>query len=158
MDPISTKDQVTLALAAVGAVLGVINTWKGWDKDRPKLRLVPKRAFRVDERGNASPNFLCFEVTNLSSFPLTITEVGVTYWWSRKRGVLSPIIRDGGDFPRKLEPRTSMSAYAAPGALKTKSLRVLRAYVKTDCGLTFRASSPALRQLILDENLQPPPR
>jgi len=148
------KDYVTLALASVGAVLGVINTWKSLDRDRPKLRLTPAQAFVVGPR-STSEKFLCFDVTNLSSFPLTITEVGVLYRWTRKRGaIVLPIIRDGGEFPRKLEPRTSFSAYAAPGALANREHTVRCAYVKTACGLLVRGTSQAMKQLIREEALR----
>lgn len=149
---LSVKEAITLVLATVGATLGVINTWKAIDKDRPKLRVVPKQAFRVGY-GSDNTKFLCFDVTNLSSFPITVTEVGVLYWWSRRRGaIIHPIIHDGKEFPRKLEPRTSFSAYAAPGALADVLRPIRCVYAKTDCGLIFKGSSPALRQLVKEEN------
>lgn len=99
---------------------------------------------------------LCFDVLNLSTFPMTITEVGVRYRWSNMRGpVVLPIITDGKEFPRKLEPRTSFSAYAQPGALKNQERRIRCAYVKTDCGLLFEASSPAFREMVREQNRLP---
>jgi bacterioferritin-associated ferredoxin len=56
---------VTLAVAIVGAVLGILNTWKAYDRDRPKLRVIPKHAIPV---GAADPRLtFCIEVVNLSA-------------------------------------------------------------------------------------------
>lgn len=41
MDKISIVQAITLAIAVLGAVLGVINTWLGLDKSRVKLRVAP---------------------------------------------------------------------------------------------------------------------
>jgi hypothetical protein len=53
----------------LGAVLDVLNTWKAYDRDRPKLRVIPKHAIPV---GTADPRVtFCIEVVNLSTFALT---------------------------------------------------------------------------------------
>ena len=115
MEPFSTKDAVTLAIASVGAVLGIINTWKALDKDRPKLRVVPKQAFLVGPAAQLdSRNRLCIEVTNLSTFPLTVTEVGVLFHGTDGRGALiHHTLNNGGTLPQRLEPRTSVTVYGA---------------------------------------------
>jgi len=41
------KDALTLVLASIGAVLGVMNTWRAFDRDRLKLRVRPKQAIPV---------------------------------------------------------------------------------------------------------------
>lgn len=145
-DAFTVRDTVTVAIASIGAVLGIINTWKGYDKDRPKLKIMPKQAIPVgigDTRRR-----LCIDVTNLSSFSLTVVEVGVFYHGTNERGAsVRPIIIDGGDFPRKLEPRTSFTPYFSPDAFEGCKHQIKCAYVKTDCGLTFTGNSPALKQL-----------
>lgn len=139
---------VTLSIAVVGAVLGILNTWRNFDRDRVKLKVAPKQAIPVGAFLDTRIR-LCIEVTNLSTFALTITEVGVLYWCTKKRGaVVNPIIIDGGTFPRKLEPRTSFTAYFHPEALQRLDGHKIRcAYAKTDCGVVIRGNSPALRQL-----------
>ncbi|MBW8851343.1 MAG: hypothetical protein JF600_11225 [Xanthomonadales bacterium] len=75
MTEVSFFQAITLAVAAVGAVLGIINTWHTIDKNQVKLKVVPKHAIpygAMDHRLR-----MCIEVTNLSSFPITIEEVGV---------------------------------------------------------------------------------
>jgi hypothetical protein len=126
-----------------------MNTWKQWDRDRPKLRVVPKQAIPLGPgMGDRRPR-LCIEVTNLSSFPLVVTEVGVRYRGTDRRGaILPPIVIDGKPFPRRLESRTSVSLYASPDAFSDPtSPRVRSAYAMTDCGLTFTGTSRALKRL-----------
>ena len=147
IDTAILKDATTTGLAAVGAVLGVMNTWKALDRDRPKLRVLPRLAFTVGPYADGK-TYVCFDVTNLSQFALTITEVGFLYWWSRNRAVIfEPTLGDGGSFPRELKPRTSLTAYAAEQSLSGLSGRVRCAYAKTDCGLIFKGNSPAFRQM-----------
>ena len=154
MDTFTSKEAITLAIASVGAVLGIINTWKTLDKDRPKLRVVPKQAFAVGELAHYEPDTrLCIEVTNLSTFALTVSEVGVLYHGSKARGALiPPIVIDGGTFPRRLEPRSSFTTYAAPNALVGSPHPIKCAYAATDCGLMFEGKSGALKQLEQEAN------
>ena|SRR5665213_2429941 len=107
---------VTLAVAIVGAVLGILNTWKAYDRDRPKLRVIPKHAIPV---GAADPRLTFrIEVVNLSAFALTVNEVGVFYSGTGRRGaILQPVLHDDGSWPRRLEPRSSVTAYARADAL-----------------------------------------
>ena len=141
------KDVITIVLASIGAVLGVLNAWWAHDKDRPKIRVSPRRVIPlgspVDSRAR-----LAIEVTNLSWFPLTVSEVCVLFRGTAERGVvIDPVLVDGGGFPRRLESRTSFMAYLHPDAFATAQHRVRAAYAKTDCGLTFTGNSPALQQL-----------
>jgi hypothetical protein len=138
------KDVITIAIATVGAVLGVINMWRAISRDKPKLKLIPKHAFPfggVDERIN-----FCIEAVNLSPFPLTVVEIGFEHVGTKTRSALvGPILLDHGTWPRVLEPRTSVSVYARGDAINIKN-RIKRAYAKTACGLTFRGTSGALKQ------------
>src|SRR5512146_501897 len=113
-DPLfSIKDTVTFLVAALGAVLGVLNTWKAIDRDRPKLRVVPKHAIPL---GGADPRLrMSIEIINLSTFPMTVDEVGVLYHGTNKRApVLQPVLNDGGAWPRRLDPRSAVTAYLDP--------------------------------------------
>lgn len=146
MEPFSAKEAITLAIASVGAVLGILNTWKSYDKDRPKLKVMPKTAVFTGSHGVDQRPRLCIEATNLSTFPLTVTEFGVMFVGTTDRGVfLEPLFRDGGNLPRTLEPRTSITAYMEPEALHGNSHPIKCAYVQTDCGLMFKGKSPALQ-------------
>src|SRR6266478_6614800 len=141
------KDVITIALASIGAVLGVLNAWRTYDKDRPKIRVRPRHAIPVGGAADSRAR-LAIEVTNLSWFPLTVSEVGVLFRGTRNRGaVIDPILIDGGAFTRRLETRTSFTAYLHPEAFATAQHPVRAAYATTDCGLTFTGNSPALQQL-----------
>lgn len=138
------KDAVTLVIASVGAVLGVLNTWRAFDRDRPKLRVRPKQAIPVGAVPDPRTR-LCLDITNLSNFPLTVSEVGVLYRGTKARGAVpSPVVFDGGSFPRRLEPRTSFTVYFHPDAFAHIPHRARCAYATTDCGLTFKGRGPAL--------------
>jgi hypothetical protein len=55
-------------------------------------------------------------------------------------------LADHGPWPRRLEPRSSISVYGqAPGSVS--GARIKCAYARTDCGVTKRGNSPALRQI-----------
>lgn len=141
-----TLGPLTLSLALLGAVLGVLNTWKAYDKDRPKLRVIPKRAIPV---GGADPRLtFCIEVINLSGFALTVCEVGVLHRGTERRTVcLKPVFTDGGAWPRRLEPRAAFSAYFDWTSIDARTHSIRCAYAMTECGLIFEGSSPAMRQL-----------
>lgn len=65
------SEGITFAIALLGAVLGLLNTWIAIDQRRVRLRVSPAYAL--------TPNVIGFSiaVTNLSAFPLTISEVGL---------------------------------------------------------------------------------
>jgi hypothetical protein len=145
-DPMfSIKDVITASVASVGAVLGILNTWMAIDRDRPKLRVVPKHAIPL---GAVDPRLrMSIEVINLSTFPLTVDEVGLHYRGTNKRGaVAQPVLLDGGAWPRRLEPRSAVTAYLDPGWIPAAH-KIRCAYAMTECGLTFEGSSPALKQI-----------
>jgi hypothetical protein len=140
------KDLVTIALASVGAVLGVLNLWRAFDRDRPKLRVTFNHAIPV---GGADPRIrYSIEVINLSTFALTITEVGVLLRGTKKRGaIVRPVLLDGGDWPRRLEPRSAVSALLLAQAFDKETNDIRCAYAMTSCGSMFTGHSQALRQV-----------
>ncbi len=152
-DQFTIVDGITLSIAVLGAVLGILNTWRAIDRDRVKLKVIPKQAIPVGNMPDQRVR-LCIDVTNFSTFPLTITEVGVLYKGTDKRGaVVNPIIIDGGGFPRKLEPRTSFTAYMHPEALlRSNGHKVKCVYAKTDCGVLVKGNSLALKQMAIETN------
>ena len=145
MDKVSIMQAITLAIAVLGAVLGVINTWLGLDKSRVKLKVAPAHAIPV---GGADPRLkFSLTVTNLSAFAVTIDDAGVFYSHTKRRGsLIQPVIADGGPWPRRLEPRSSVTLYAhRPGPSDGRSIK--SAYARTACGVTKTGTSPALKQI-----------
>ena len=136
---------ITLSIAILGAALGLLNTWHALDRTRVKLRVRPKHAIPV---GSADPRMtFCIEVTNLSAFAVTVEEAGVFYKGTESRGAYTrPILIDGGNWPRRLEARASVTIYGQPP--ETKPGHPLKcAYARTACGVVRTGSSPAFRQL-----------
>jgi hypothetical protein len=156
----STKEVVTIAIAAVGAVLGILNTaFALWQK-RVRLRVRVMMTLERDER-------ICIVVTNLSEFPVTIEKVGFVLdaWYVRflakipvlsliagksTRGYLvitSPTVAGRGldehALPARLLPRESLMALGNPREhLKPESRQVRRAFASTACGVMRTARYP----------------
>lgn len=135
MDQVTAKDMFTISCAVIGAVLGIINTWNGLSQRKVRLRVVPKVAFPVSHSGRLMDEMGCIEVLNLSTFPLTVTEVGFTIdgdpRTKRRAAIVQPLIHDGKPWPRRLEARESVTAYFKFDGL---SHEIQRAFAKTDCG------------------------
>lgn len=142
----SITEAVTLAIAVLGAVLGLVNTWHALDRSRVKLRVLPKHAVPI---GSADPRIsFCIEITNLSAFAVTIEETGVLYRGTESRGAyVQPILLDSGGWPRRLEPRSSVTVYGQPPSLTKQGHRPKCAYARTACGVLARGNSPAFKQL-----------
>ncbi len=104
-------EAITLAIAVLGAVLGLLNTWHQLDRSRVKLRVRPKHAISIG--GVLQGVDFCIEVTNLSAFEVTISEAGLLYRGTDARGCMTapPILIDGGKWPRRLPPRSSVTVY-----------------------------------------------
>lgn len=137
---------LTFGIAVLGAGLGIINTWRSFDRDRVRLLVTPKEAIPFGAAEYQYPNIeFCIEVVNLSFFPLTVSEVGVLLRGASTRSVVvQPIIIDGRSMPLRLEARESASFYMeAPRNHGGHPLSA--AYAKTSCGRVFKGNSPALQ-------------
>ena len=141
----STAAAITLAIAVLGAVLGIINTWRSIDASRVKIKVLPAHALAV---GGANPAIkFSIAVTNLSTFPVTVDNVGFLYEGTENKAVLVDYQLDqGGTLPVRLEPRTSVSVYCGkPEPMSGHPIKC--AFATTACGITCTGSSPALRQV-----------
>jgi hypothetical protein len=154
------KDGITLCIAAVGAVLGVINTLHSLDQKRVKLRVVPKYAFLQGDgllrsvkpvrTHSALHNEMgCIEITNLSAFPVGIDETGFTVSGDPRKTernvILCPDAYDGKKFARRLEPCESVSGYFSLGRVHAN---IKKAYVITDCGAVAYGTTTALKDIV----------
>ena len=141
------KDIITLSLAAVGAVLGVINTWHSLDQRRVRLRVVPKIAQMITAN-NASGAMGCIEIVNLSAFPVSISEIGFTIDGDprkhRRLAILEPLTSDRQPLARTLESRHGITGYFDLNHLTPD---IQKAYVRTECGEVAYGSSPAMKQI-----------
>lgn len=98
--------------------------------------------------GGVDPTLrFCIEITNLSAFPITVEEAGVHFHYSEKRGaIINPVFADGGGWPRRMEPRSSITVYSQLPASKNGH-RIKHAYARTQCGVVVTGNSPALKQI-----------
>jgi hypothetical protein len=144
---LSWVESVTLAIAILGAALGILNLWRAYSADRVRLRVRPAFAFAVP---NGEPMF-SIGVVNLSKFAVTVSEVGFTLGGSsiksERAAVPMPRIKDGGNWPRRLESRESVSTYLDPASFSPNKKNIGHAYVRTSCGEVAYGTSPALKQL-----------
>jgi hypothetical protein len=143
------KDWVAVVLGAIGTVLGVVNTWYAFYRKRVKLKVNPQSAFPgeagmyVTSVEHTPFSTLCIEVINLSEFAVTINDVGFTLPERNRAHIPHPIILEKKkDWPRRLEPRESVTLY-----LNISDVPPLigRAYAKTACGTTCFGDSRALK-------------
>ena len=136
---------ITLAIAVLGAVLGMLNTWNSINDRRVRIRVVPKWSIAPGFSGMA------IEVVNLSAFAITISEIGFTI--GRSRGPLprrAPIpgqmFVDGTDLPIKLDRHGSFSGTFYTDGLE--DLDIGKGYALTTSGVIRYGKSPALKQWI----------
>lgn len=134
----------TFAIAVLGAVLGVLNTWRGLNADRVRMRVRTYVSLLPGEKEES----LGIEVVNLSSFAVTVEEIG----WIRPRMdrlvVALPRIATGERLLVPLEPRASFTGYAPPGAHKHPDFAYINyAFASTACGVTRRGSSELLTEV-----------
>jgi hypothetical protein len=128
---VTPRDSITLCIAAIGAVLGVINTVTSLNQQRVKLVVRAKHA-TFFSGGEFGEDMGCIEVTNLSSFPVFVSEIGFELVGRRDRlAIPTPITTDQKPFARKLESRASVTGYFD---LPAHHQRDGKSYVKTDCG------------------------
>ncbi len=142
--PLSIFDAITLAIALVGAVLGVINTWHAIDKRRVKIQVRPQQVtpYRYEIQGID----FCITVTNLSDFPITIKEVGFLYKGTDVRSVVLPQPFEGEKMPRRLEARTETTIFGQSASIRRDQF-IESAFAKTACGTIKKGSSPYLKAL-----------
>lgn len=144
MDKIGYVDVVTFGLALLGSVLGVLNTWRNFNRDRIKLRVRFVYGYAMGAPSQMPKRGWGVEVTNLSTFPVTIQEVGLHIVGRQDRmAFITPVTIDGGILPRRLESREQVTAYV--DARPEEPRIVYRdVYAKTACGeiVTCRKNLP----------------
>lgn len=150
-----TTSVITLIIAVVGAVLGIVNTWVQLSKNRVRMKIIPKAGHHLGSMfihsvlaQSTAPNTpdddrLCVEVANLSDFPVTINEVGLGSDIKFKtRHVLTPKTLDDKPWPRRLQSRESVTVYAE--RKMSFCIPVKYAYATTQCGQTRYGTNKAL--------------
>jgi hypothetical protein len=166
ISPLILKDIVTSLAAFVGMSLGIYNFLKERDKEKVKLRVIPKSVKQKgfdslgntvvltsenEFRDNNPQDFFAIEVVNISRFAVTITEVGFFVSGTKQRwSCPRPILDTQEKLPKKLEPRESLTAYVdLQSMLSSTNIRnVYCAFAKTSCDHIETGKTKALKQLI----------
>lgn len=141
-------EAITLGIALLGAVLGIINTWYALSKDRVRLKVTPAWAFADFGESKQS---ISIEVLNLGMIPVTVAEVGFRLAGAGNERLVQPDARltQGGTLPYRLDPRTALTVVFWPTFLaEDKFSEVATAYARTQCGRVINGTSPALRQIV----------
>ena len=158
-------DLITRTAAALGASLGLFNSWQNWRHHRVRIRVTPitvtvKRTVARDSHGGEiTQPFLSpgVAIVNLSSFPVTLEEVGYelkageTYRLSRIDAPArwstmgSPILEE---LPKRLEARSSIRlSWWDEDEQSLKGKRINRAYARTACGTLSHGRNRTLRKM-----------
>lgn len=165
---------LTIAGAALGAVLGVINTWWALFRDRVRLQVIPlwhggDRQMQNGQIARLTSAFagslehhpdgrIGVRVINRSFFEITIESVGFTPSGYADRHLRKArLVRRfiGGDaddlvrLPCRLAPRESITIWCAfvGDQLDANIHDARRVYVTTACGLDVFATSGLFRRL-----------
>lgn len=159
------KDIVIAIAAFTGMGLGLYNLWSEKQKDKVKLEVIPKsiKQIRISTSGqevvyttanefnfDKAIKLYAFNIINHSKFDITVDEIGLLNSKTVGRDCIAePILRDNGKWPRKLEPRESVTIYAdLSSILNIKHLPfITSAFVKTSCNHTAIGTSGSLKQL-----------
>lgn len=141
-------DWITLAIALLGAVLGIYNAWQGWRDRAVRFRVRVTQAIGI---GFPTETCVSIEVTNLSSFPITIGEVGLVVGRPSgslpRRAMLPPDNIINGSIPMRIEPRHSASVVGWASSLP-RGENYDHVYARSSGGEIGFATSPALMQWI----------
>lgn len=130
----------TFGIAVVGAVLGVINTYQAFEQRRVKLLVRPSYGIPVP----VGELMIAVEVLNLSSFPVTIAEIGFVLSGG-KRYFQPELLTEQKSLPVRLGSRESITGYFTISKLDVRQIR--KAFACTACGEKAFGDSPALRQI-----------
>jgi hypothetical protein len=141
------KDVITLSIAGVGAALGLLNTWRASDQSRVHLRVAPKIAYPMMP-GEPKRPIGCFDIVNLSLFPVWINEFGFTIDGDPRKNkrmvILELFSSDMQPLQRAiLEPRRSITVYFE---ITNIQANFKKAYVRTECGEVAYGTGPALEE------------
>lgn len=140
-----TVNVITVIVAVVGAVLGIINTCYVLRRDKIKLRVSPINI--VDSSSKRTP--FGIKITNLSTFPVVVIDVGFILGKKQKFS----ICESGKSYPLDtrgvvtVEYQQSINSFLSFLA-ESQSHPVEKVYAETECGETHYGTNKALRDYI----------
>lgn len=150
------KEAITLSIAVVGAVTGILalvfnflNTWRAFDRDQVKLKVIPKIGISYHP-ALGGQSLLCIEVINNGYVPVTLSRVVFPVPDGSKTELhFVPSQLTDKPLPVRLEARESITIYAPAGfEISPEFAKVSMARAYTSCGRIFDGTSPALEGLV----------
>ena len=132
-----------VVFGGIGTALGIYNAWTA--RAQRQLRVRVKPGF-VRGRG-LPPKAFSIEVVNLSTFAVTVEHVGFTLAGSDERAAAMPMPLDRGAWPRRLEPRSSVTLVTRPLESMSARPRIAAAYAQLSSGEMCLGKGSALKQL-----------
>lgn len=158
------KDLIVALAAFIGMALGIYNFFKERRKEKVRLKIIPKSVVQIikgvqrhslttTSEFNPSKNAGLFgmDIVNMSQFAVTIKQAGfIRKGTDNRLTIVIPIVEDGKEWPRKLEPRESVSIYGnLQELINSNSLHLIKgAYAETACGHIGKGNSGALKDLV----------
>ena len=151
---------ITISVALVGAILGILNTWNSIKKERVRLKVYPSNAYKFYQTIGGEVKYeegISIDIINLSYFPVTIAELGFAnfYIFSNKlRGAKSLPLNfenpGGASLPYRLETRDSIYFYLNESYFERKDLFQKNKYVyaRTACGKFFKGKNKEFDRFI----------
>jgi len=144
-----TRDNITLAIALVGAGLGILNTLRALAKDRPRLHVHIETDHSTSLVLRVFPPGLRIRITNAGFAPVTVAEVGLRLGRPDRKLVAfrSPI--DDSRLPCLLEPGScaSFSGDLFLGPESPIVEKATHAYASTSTGRVFLGNRRDIRKL-----------
>jgi hypothetical protein len=131
-------------IAIGGLVLGVIGTFLG------VMNAVTQRRVKLAVRPASSVGIKMdrIEIVNLSSFPVTINEVGFCLTGGdtpRRFKISQPLMSDGGIWPCRIQSREAATVSFDPRDAIHAREKICSVYARTSCGKTVKCSRRSYR-------------
>ena len=142
---------ITLAIAILGAGLGIFNTWQGLRDRAVRLRVIPKYAEPVDDQmRKVGPPCISIEVQNLGSYPVTVEEVGLLIENAasdlpRRAAFLPQYVMMGPKLPHRLDRQDSITVAVPINSLPDEDFT--GAFARTAAGQMVKGTSAALTDI-----------
>ena len=145
-----TAAMTGVAVGLLGAVLGILNTYRNLKRDQVRLKISLAEFESSPTLLINDGTVIVIEVLNLSEFPVTVKDIGL----GTKNGERVPRqalwqgpLQDQGVFlpPYRLEPRSSIIIEF--NSLDEDWREVTHAFARTRCGTTATGKGQYLRSL-----------
>lgn len=125
---------ITIIIAMIGAILGIYNTAVGYLRRKVQLKLQIGPASSFFDMALKENEVWGLRVTNLSEFPVTLTDINGRLFDQKNYLSLEYYIPHDSSFPKTLESRRSVTIciYSDQNFPAYDSLKKVKVF--TDCG------------------------